>query len=112
MSPDTSGVRFYVLRRNPWRHGDRIDTLAGVMFRPAAYDGDYLMVLPRDTGAGGRSYYPVYDTLIPGNRDSLGYDEVTRLAALHHAGYRRVPLDALPPAWQRAFRAELAAVAS
>lgn len=108
MTLESAGFRFYVLRRNPWRDTDRIDTLAGSLYKPADYAGDYLMVWPPETTRDGRRYYLVYDALIPGNLASLGYDEVSHLTALYHAGYRRIPFDRLPPAWQRAVAAEAA----
>lgn len=110
MSPEAFGFRFYRLRRNPWRHTDRIDTVAGTLYKPADYDGDYCMVCPAEISANGRRYYPVYGTLIPGNRASLGYGEVARLTSLTHAGYRRVPFDQLSTACQEAFFAEIAAL--
>jgi len=110
MVPECAGFRFYRLRRNPWRRIDRIDTVAGILYKPADYTGDYLMVCPADISANGRRYYPVYGALIPGNRASLGYGEVARLTSLTHAGYRRVPFDQLPVAWQEAFFAEIAAI--
>lgn len=110
MVPECAGFRFYRLRRNPWRHTDRIDTVAGTLYKPADYDGDYLMVCPAEIASNGRRYYPVYGALIPGNRASLGYGEVARLTSLFHAGYRRVPWDQLPAPWQAAFLAEIAAI--
>jgi len=108
MTPESKGYRFYQLRRNPWRHTDRIDTLMGSMYKPADYDGDYLMVCPVEQRADGRRYYLVYGALIPGNRESLGYGEVKRLTSLAYAGYRRIAFDHLPDSWQRAFLAEIA----
>lgn len=112
MHPESAGYRFYALRRNPWRHSDRIDTLAGTMYKPHDYDGDYLMVCPPERTRDGRRYFLVYGALIPGNRASLGYDEVTRLTDLARTGYRRMAFEQLPPAWQRAFVAEIEAIAS
>jgi len=108
MIPERKGYRFYHLRRNPWRHTDRLDTVMGSLYKPADYTGDFLMVCPVEQRADGRRYYLVYGTLIPGNRESLGYDEVQHLTSLAHAGYRRIPFDRVPDAWQRAFLAEIA----
>lgn len=105
MTLESAGFRFYALRANPWRKTDRLDTLAGTIYKPAHYTGDYLMVWPPETTRDGRRYYLVYDALIPGNIASLGYDEVSRLTTLAQAGYRRIAFDRLPPAWQRAFLA-------
>lgn len=41
MSSEAFGFRFYRLRRNPWRHTDRMDTVAGTLYKPADYTGDY-----------------------------------------------------------------------
>lgn len=105
-TPEAYGFRFYALRRNPWRFTDRIETLAGTMYPPADYDGDFCLAFPVSESHRG-PYYDVYGALIPGNRCSLGYGEVGRLTTLAHAGYRRVPFDRLPPAWRQAFRAEI-----
>lgn len=111
MSPETVGYRFYRLRRNPWRPADRIENLAGTMYKPADYDGDYLMACPAEQNRNGRRYNLVYGALVPGNRESLGHEDVARLTDLAHAGCRRIAFDQLPPAWQRVFGAETAAIA-
>jgi hypothetical protein len=107
-TPEAFGFRCYALRRNPWRFTDRIETLAGTMYSPADYDGDFCLVFPVSESHRG-PYYDVYGTLIPGNRCALGYGEVGRLTTLAHAGYRRIAFAAMPAAWQQAFRAEIRA---
>jgi hypothetical protein len=105
--PESFGYRFYQLRSNPWRHTDRRDTLRGTAYRPDPYHGDFLMVYPVAHGPHGR-YYLVLWAECPGNVESLFHGEVTRLTDLTAAGYRRVPFDQVPIAWQQAFRAAIA----
>jgi hypothetical protein len=95
------------LRWNPWRRTDRIDTIIGSMYKPDPYKGDFVMVFPPEVGHRGR-YYPILLAQCPGNLESLYHHEISCLTDLYTAGYRRIPFDQVPVAWQQAFRADIA----